>query len=140
MVDYETFSTTADVGIRVRGKGYRELFQNAVKGLNLLYFDELPEGPRAGDRGLVDHFEYRGDSCENVLVNFLSEVVFLLQIRESITVGIDFQEIEETYIKADLLTIPLDWEPGLEVKSVTYHNLRVVEKAGIKYGENVVDI
>ncbi|MCP5053274.1 MAG: archease, partial [bacterium] len=56
MPDYETFSTTADVGIRIRGKGYERLFRNAIKGLNLLWFNDIPEPQPDTDDRSVHHF------------------------------------------------------------------------------------
>ena len=138
MKKYETFSTTADVGIRIRGKDYEDLFQNAVKGLNLLYFGE-PEDTVTGGNAVYP-FEFRGDSCENVLVNVLSEIVFLLQNQNKITTGMTIKAIDETYIDANLLTIPCNREPEMEIKSVTYHNLRIEEENGILSTEIVFDV
>lgn len=142
MENYETFSTTADVGIRIRGKGYDGLFQNAVKALNLLYFDDSAEDIGT-PRDVPAHrypFEFHGDGCENVLVNFLSETVYLLQVENKITTGIEIHEASETHIKADLFTIPCDLEPELEIKSVTYHNLSVNDTNGVKSAEVIFDI
>ena len=48
MRNYETFSTTADSGIRFRGRDFRELYGNALRGLNLILFGRNPR-PRAGE-------------------------------------------------------------------------------------------
>ncbi len=40
MEKFETFSTTADVGVKIQGKGFSGLFISAVKGLNLLLFGD----------------------------------------------------------------------------------------------------
>jgi SHS2 domain-containing protein len=138
MEKYEIFSTTADVGIRIRGSGYGELLQNAVKGLNLLYF----EGNKFSFAGTpaVYPFEYHGDSMENVLVNLLSEIVFLVQNENKITVDMKIKEINETYLKADLHIIPAQEEPDLEIKSVTYHNLKIEKKNNILSAAVIFDI
>jgi SHS2 domain-containing protein len=139
MEKHETFSTTADVGIRIQGNGCEGLFQSAVKGLYLLYFDEQCKDmtTHAYD---IHPFEFRGDSCENVLVNLLSEIIYLLQVENKITIGISVDQANETYIKADLLTTPCDLEPEMEIKSVTYHNLNVKDENGIKSAEVIFDI
>ena len=138
MEKYETFSTTADVGIRIRGSGYEELLQNAVKGLNLLYFDD--HNFSSSESPSVYPFEFHGDSLENILVNLLSEIVFLLQNENKITIDIKFKEINETFLNADLLTIPADKEPNLEIKSVTYHNLKINRKNNMLSAEIIFDI
>ncbi len=139
---YETFSTTADVGVRIQGKGYDGLFQNAVKALNLLYFDDTAKRIVTPEDAQVYRypFEFHGDGCENVLVNFLSEMVYLLQVENKITTGIEVLETSETHINAELFTIPCDLEPELEIKSVTYHNLEVTETNGFKSAKIIFDI
>ena len=134
---YETFSTTADVGIRIRGRGYEELFQNALKGLNLLTLGCQPPG--SGSTALYP-FEFHGDGPENILVNLLSEILFLQQYQNKITTGIKFKEISGTYLKADLLTIPAEGAVELEIKSVTYHNLKLHRKNGLLSTEIIFDI
>ena len=138
MEKYETFSTTADVGIRIQGSGYNEFLQSALKGLNLLYFDDHTSSSSISP--LVYPFEFHGDSLENILVNLLSEIVFLLQNENKITIGIKFKEINETFLNADLLTIPADKEPNLEIKSVTYHNLKINRKNNILSTAVIFDI
>ena len=138
MEQYETFSTTADVGIRIQGSGYEELLQSAVKGLNLLYFDD--HNFSSSGFSSVYPFEFHGDSLENILVNLLSEIVFLLQNENKITIGLKFKEINETFLNADLLTIPADKQPNLEIKSVTYHNLKINRKNNILSTEIIFDI
>ena len=139
MENYETFSTTADVGIRIQGEGYQGLFRSAVKGLNSLYFDEQRKDTVHYTPG-SHPFEFHGDSCENLLVNLLSEIIYLLQMENKITINIHVEEASETYVKAGLLTIPCDLEPGMEIKSVTYHNLKVKDKNGIKSAEVIFDV
>jgi SHS2 domain-containing protein len=138
MEKYETFSTTADVGIRIRGSGYEELLQSAVKGLNLLYFDD--HSFSSSGSSSVYPFEFHGDSLENILVNLLSEIVFLLQNENKITIGVKFKELNETFLNADLLTIPADKEPNLEIKSVTYHNLKINRENNVLSTEIIFDI
>ena len=138
---YAIFSTTADVGIRIRGKTYEELYENGVKGLNALVFGkEEKESPPVDAVGFP--FQYEGDSCENVLVNLLAEVVFLVYNREKITEGIEIKTAGKNFLKARLLLRSLgpDQMPEIEIKSVTYHNLKVVEEKGIKSAEIVFDV
>jgi len=140
MKKYETFSTTADVGIRIRGSGFDDLLKNAVNGLNLLYFGDPGDNAyRTSDPNRCP-FEFHGDSRENVLVNFLSEIVFLLQNENKMATAVDFKEVGETHLKADLLTIPADREPEMEIKSVTYHNLEIKENNGILSTEVIFDV
>jgi len=136
----ETFSTTADVGIRISGTDFAELYRNAIRGLHLLYFNKLPEETTFTHRPKPYPFSFQGDSAENILVNLLTEVVFLLQNQERVTVDVAVKRADDSVIEADLLTLPLEELPELEIKSVTYHNLAVKESAGRKQAEIVFDI
>ena len=139
MKECETFSTTADVGIRIRGRTYKDFFKNAIKGLNLLIFDN-ESSSQIYNSPIIYPFDFKGDGLENVLVNFLSEVIFLLYSRNRMTVDINFEEVSKNHLKADLVTFDFNLEPGIEIKSVTYHNFKVIEEKGIKYAEIIFDI
>jgi len=139
MKEYETFPTTADVGIRIKGITYKDLFKNAIKGLNLLIFENETSSQNYNSP-IIYPFDFNGDSLENVLVNFLSEVLFLLYSKNRMTIDINFEEVSKNHLKADLVTFNLNLEPAIEIKSVTYHNLKVIEKKGIKYAEIIFDI
>lgn len=139
MKNVETFSTTADVGISIRGKDYEGLFKNAVKGLNLLLFGDNAAN-LAGKGSSSYEYEYTGDSAENVLVNLLSEVLFLLQCRDKITADIKIAEAGEKNIIAHLSLLPANMAAEVEIKSVTYHNLKIIDKKGVKYADVIFDI
>ena len=75
MRNYETFATTADVGIRFRGHDFaRTLRKRRARAERSAFRQESP--PPAGDES-CRHFRFRGDGPENVLVNFLAEVLAL---------------------------------------------------------------
>jgi len=143
MKPFEVFSTTADVGIRVSGIDFRELYRNAVLGFNELVFGYGAEMERLDEQ--IPEFrdwEYDGDSPENVLVNLLSEVSFMLYTKGNITKELDISRAAENSVKVQFLVVPLppEIQPELEVKSVTYHNLKVEEKNDLKVAEIIVDI
>lgn len=139
MKEYETFPTTADVGIRIKGITYKDLFKNAIKGLRLLIFGNESDF-KFNNSPIIYPFDFNGDSLENVLVNLLSEVLFLLYSKNRMTIDINFEEVSGNHLKAGLVTFNLDLKPGIEIKSVTYHNLKVIKKKGIKYAEIIFDI
>lgn len=140
MGKFETFSTTADVGIRISGRDLADLFKSAAKGLNRLLFGAgIPPGP-AFAGSTIYNYEYQGDSAENILVNLLSEILFLVQARGKITADIRITEAGENSINADLLLIESAIEPEMDIKYVTYHNLKIIEKKGMKYAEIIFDI
>ena len=139
MENYAIFSTTADVGISVRGKGLEEFYGNAIKGLNLLIFGKDYEF-RGADQENIHPFVFEGDSAENVLINLLSEVIFLLYMKNIVTFDIKIKKIKQNLLEADLVTLSSSIEPEVEIKSVTYHNLKIVEKNGMISADIVFDV
>ena len=139
MKGYEIFSTTADVGLKIRGKTHETLYENAVKGFFRLVTGQGVESGCHKTSG-VHHFDFRGDSCENVLVNLLSEIIFLIDSSKSIVTGIDIEHASEKMLRADLFVHALQNPPELDIKSVTYHNLQVMEYGGEKSAAIVFDI
>lgn len=125
MEHYETFSTTADVGIYISGNNYSELYNSAIKGLNLLYFDEFLDTQESITK--TDFF-YEGDSLENILVNLLTEVFYLIQYERKYISGITINKADDHLLDGFLHVSELDREPGIEIKSVTYHNLHVLKE------------
>jgi SHS2 domain-containing protein len=137
MKKYETFSTTADVGIRFRGHGFAELYENAVAGLNFLLFGKKGKLPPA--EGTL-RFSYRGDSVENVLVNLLAEVLSLAYQKKQRVTAMACSHADGSSLAADLSLAAIAGRPEVDIKAVTYHKLRVLEKDGVKKASVVFDI
>jgi SHS2 domain-containing protein len=137
MRNYETFATTADTGIRFKARDFRGLYENALKGLNLLLF-----GPRSGSAPGCGsaRFRFEGAGPESVLVNFLSEVLFLAYQKNKRVTAIAVTHAGESSLAAWLKLAPCLTVPKIEIKAVTYHNLRVVEEGGMKSASIVFDI
>ncbi len=136
MRGHEAFSTTADSGIRFRGRGYAELYANALRGLNGLLFGR--GGLPAGGGGSL-RYRFRGDGPENVLVNFLSEALFQASGR-SRRVGVVVRRAGRGFLEADLLFSRRRSVPRVEAKAVTYHGLRVSRQDGVLSAAVIVDV
>lgn len=137
MKKYETFSTTADVGIRFRGHNFAELYENAVAGLNVLLFGKNRKLQVASDSS---HFNFRGDSVENVLVNLLAEVLSLAYQKKQRVTAMACSHADDCSLAVDLSLVAIAGQPEIDIKAVTYHKLRVVEKDGIKKASVLFDI
>jgi SHS2 domain-containing protein len=137
MRNYETFSTTADSGIRFQGRDFRELYGNALRGLNLLLFGRNPRR-RAGSESVP--FRFSGDGPENVLVNLLAAALALAYQEGKAVTAIDCERAEPGRLEARLLLAPCTRKPRLEIKSATYHDLRVTERNGRLRAAVVFDV
>jgi SHS2 domain-containing protein len=127
MASYEVFATTADAGIRFRGRDFAELYRHSLAGLNLLLFGADRRRPR---RGQARDYRYHGDGPESVLVNFLSEVLFLTYHRGQRVAAIEIRCAGRAELEAGMLLVPWRKAPRVDVKAVTYHGLRVGEEQG----------
>jgi SHS2 domain-containing protein len=137
MRNYETFSTTADAGIRFQGSNFYELYINALRGLNLLLFGRNPRR-RAGSASVP--FRFSGDGPENVLLNLLSAALALAYQDGKVVSAVDCERAEPKHLEAQLLVAPYARPPRLEIKAATYHDLRVTEKNGRLRAAVVFDV
>jgi len=137
MKNYETFATTADIGIRCRGRDFAGLYGNAVAGLNALLFGTANEPPQASGS---QRFCFRGDSAENVLVNLLAEVLSLTYQKNQRVMTMEFLSADRVSVDADLRLAAIAAAPEIDIKAVTYHKLRVIEKDGLKKASVLFDI
>ena len=138
MKNYEAFATTADVGIRFRGRDFAALYENAVAGLSALLFGE--KGQEAPAASAIRHFSFRGDSAENVLVNLLAEVLSLAYQEKQRVVAMSCPRAGGRSLAATFRLATMEAFPEIDIKAVTYHKLRVVEKDGLKKASVLFDI
>jgi len=113
---------TADIRMEVRGSSLEELFLNASRGLTSLL---TPESRDLPDTELELSLE--ADDIEELLVEWLRELLFRHQTRGFILVSADIKELSNTKLKAKLAGRKRGpgEEPEIEVKAVTYHGLSV---------------
>ena len=136
---FKIISTTADVGLTIFGKGLGEFYSNAWQGLNSLLFGDTE--PCSGAHEPEKYcYRYHGDSRENVLNHFLSEILFLLYTRRKVTMGLDIKGAGEALLEADLLLKVMEKDPEIEIKSVTYHNLHIKDEDGFLSATVIFDV
>lgn len=120
---YRVLDHTADTGIDVEATSAAELFAAAAAGMfALMYGDELETQ--------ADHeieIASSGDGYEDLLVNFLSDLLAESEIRRVALVTPTIDHIDEASLRGRLIAVPVD-DLGLigpPVKAVTYHGLYV---------------
>ncbi len=125
---------TADIRMEVRGATKEELFINAARGFtNLL----APETQGRPDTDL--ELNLRADNVEELLVDWLRELLYRHETQGFILVSAEIEEISDTTLKAKLAgrTRGPDEEPEIEIKAVTYHGLSV-QKTDTGYAVTIV--
>ena len=115
---YQEVEHTADIAFRVWGEDFQTLLGQAAYGL----YDLMGVVPHA-DKPVARYFVLQQDSLETILVDFLSELLFLAEDKNQIFDTFSFDEQD------DGLTIRMTGQKILSqeryVKAVTFHNLDV---------------
>ncbi|HEX17634.1 MAG TPA: archease [Thermoplasmatales archaeon] len=124
MKDFEIIEHTADVGLRAYGKSLDECFENVAKGM----FAIITDNSKIDSVGEYQ-IELKSESLEDLLVDWLSELLFL-----NSAYNLVFGEFEvkinegDLSLKARVKGEVYDREKhgyGTEIKAVTYHMLEI---------------
>ena len=117
---------TADLTVYFYGRSPEEVFTNA----GMVMFELLLEGKADGKieetRIVLDGVDY-----ENMLIQWLSELLFIYSIRDQALVGVKFNELSPTGLEARAELAGFDPEligVKTEVKAVTYHRAEFIKK------------
>jgi len=118
---YEILEHKADLKIRAFGKKKEELFLNMLTG--------LMENLRPEGIGKKEKREIKIDSqdLETLLVDFLSEVLYLSQVNKEIYNNIKFKKFTNTELEGELIGQKVG-RFGEDIKAVTYYDLDVHQK------------
>jgi SHS2 domain-containing protein len=155
---YETFEHTADLGLRVRAVNESGLFIDAARGLFSIIVVNL-----AAIRPLQTiQFQLQSDSIENLWHDWLSELLYAFHGRRLVLTEFNAAvapsnpdvkpnaKANTTSPTPKLLTLiasakgePIDLERheiGEEVKAITWHALKVEQRADGWLGEVILDL
>lgn len=117
-MQYEELDHTADWAFRAFGTDLKELFQNAAYALFAL------EGALDAQSTLTREIHAQGIDREALLVNWLSELLFLQETQRE-----TYQKFEITKLSDTALTATIHGahtQPATKfIKAVTYHDLKI---------------
>ncbi len=130
---FEEIEHTADVGLRARGRSMEELFANAALGMVMML------GGASSDAIGEETVELDGLDAEHLLVRWLSEILYLFREGKAFA-GAEFGILEVNRLKARCRVAGVSRKPGKEIKLVTHHGVKIVEKEGILQAEVVFDV
>jgi SHS2 domain-containing protein len=132
---YEILDHTADIGIVAYGKDLKEVFTNAATGLLSLVID-----PREVGVKIKRDIEVNASDLETLLVNWLNELIFILDTKEILLKDFKITEISETALKAKVSGEKIKKSKHhlkREVKAATYHHLKI-EQSGEGWRAQVI--
>mgnify|MGYP000128082549 FL=1 len=133
---HKHISHTADIAFEIEADSLEELFVEAFRVWLISIVDLSELKPESN----ID-IEIKADSLEQLLVDFLNEVNFLLLVRKILCVSVEKIKIDEKSFSlfARMKYQPLTEKTELkeEIKSVTYHQMEILNSNG-KYKAKVV--
>jgi len=124
-IKYEILEHKADLKIRAFGKTKEELFQNALLAMT--------ESQKGEDSSSKTERRIRTESMDlsSLLVDFLSQVLYLSQVNKETYNNIKFKKFSDTKLEGKLSGQKIE-RFGEDIKAVTYHNLNISQnKEGI---------
>lgn len=138
MGQYRLLEHTADMGIEAVAETREELFAQAAYGLLEVIFG-TPTGVARQEKALA----VEGGDPEELLVNWLNEVLYLFEGKGFVPVDIEVEEVGWGRARARVSGEPFDplrHPVEREVKAVTYHQLRVEKVDGAWQARVYVDL
>jgi len=128
---YKFIDHAADIAVELRGNSLDELFEAGAEALLASIFDEI----KIEDDDLIE-LELSAASREELLVTFLNELNYLLITKKWYCTSIQsikiFDDAEGCELSAELKGTKLkdDHQLKHEIKSVTYHQVEIVDTNG----------
>ena len=136
MKPYEYLEHTADMGLLVRGKNLPELLKNAAQGLleTMAVVDTIDETASI-------EIHLTAEAVEELFVRWLDELIFRHETEEIFFKRADIHRCSETEMSATVYGEPVNFdkhEVYTEIKSVTYHQLEVLQKTDGSWHAQVI--
>lgn len=118
---FEELGHTAEIGMRVRAATPGRLFACAALAMfALIDAASAPESERVSQR-----VELHSLDMESLMVDWLSELVFLHETTGAIYDEIDIHQWSPQHLEATLCGRRAQQVPHMQIKAVTYHDLIV---------------
>lgn len=138
--DFEVVDHTADIGLKIYGKNREELFINAARGMVCLIIGSDISNRQKSIKNRYP-IESNGSDIEDLLVNWLNELLFLNATELIIPVDYTIDSLTDEIIRSHVAVIPIKDSPYRiikEIKAVTYHGLYIRQVQDDRWEGNIV--
>jgi SHS2 domain-containing protein len=128
MKRYKVFDHTADLGLEIYGKDEKELFSNAAFAI----FD-LTVDLHDVNVSEVRRFSVSGSDREDLFVNYLREILYMLNGEGILLKEFSILEINSRHLMVEVRGEAFNPERHsikAEIKAVTYHQVEVEKNKG----------
>lgn len=123
MKGFKILDHTADLKMEFFGKNLEELLNNCAEGLSNYLYEKKSE-----NFSVEYKIKFEKDEEVNCLINFLNEILYLMQYKNFIPSKVELNEEDNDYL-INIKGEKTDLKPIVEIKAATYHNANI-EKAG----------
>jgi SHS2 domain-containing protein len=132
---YKFLEHTADIKFQAFGNSLEEVFENSA----LAMFSSMFSGKV--EEKIEEKIEVKGNDNENILYNFLEELLFLFDRK-----GFFLSKIKNLKIKGNKLTAELlgdkakNYEISIDAKAVTYNEMFIKKIKDTFVAQVVIDV
>lgn len=146
MKDFEMLPHTADIKIRASGRTMEELFKHALQGMFQSIRPHAPSCHEQDGRIICKALPAKhgirleAPDKEALLVDFLSQALYLSDVYDEAYFDVDIHKLTSTLIKAIVKGVKITGFDVVEIKAVTYNDLKVEYSGGSWVAEVVFDI
>ena len=124
--DFTLIDHTADLGIIVRGRNLKILFEVAARSMMYIMVKGKPV-----DTTKTFNLSVEGYDLADLMVRWLGEILYLFEGEHELVTGVEITSVSHSHLDATLETVSFDTnlhEILCEIKAVTFHQIEVVKK------------
>ncbi|MBO7388061.1 MAG: archease [Methanomicrobium sp.] len=146
-MSFEELDHTADYLFRCRGRSPEELFSESARAMFSIMFEnnDADKGINAdsGDACVTKEIEVESDSLSNLLIDFLSELLFVAEVDCLVLSGVK-TKITGNTLKAEVTGEPFVLEKhggGTEIKGISRSGVeieKISEDDGVYYQAEII--
>ena len=134
--NYKILAHPADVKVQAFGKTKEELFLNAMRGMKAVLRPKIKDKKEK----IKNKLKVSSIDLNSLLVDFLSEVLYLSQVNKEVYSNIKFDKFEDKELGGELTGNKIE-SFGEDIKAVTYHGLEIKKnKKGLYEATVLFDI
>jgi SHS2 domain-containing protein len=136
--NYEVFEHTADIGLRIKGRDLKELFEKA--GLAIFQISSRKQYVR--DKTHTDFIiKQKSDNLEELFVNWLNELLSISAVKGVIFHNIKVKSLENNSLEAKITGSSVEnYRVNTEIKAATYHQLKIEQQDKEWVAEVILDV
>jgi protein archease len=135
---YETFEHTADIGLRARAADLNTLFAEAAKAFFSVIVENSDEVRAVNELSV----SVEADQLDDLMYDWLAELLYLFDTEHVLLCEFDVT-VGDARVSATVRGEPVDMDRhrlDMEVKAITYHELKVERDGDGWLTEVIVDL